>query len=208
MNYSKERLIKYLVQQHGIHNQKLIQAFRQIPREIFVPPHFRSKVYEDVALPIGFGQTISRPSTVALMTELLELKGGEKVLEIGTGSGFQAAILAKMGCRVFTIERIKELYERANEIFRRINPGIIVTYYGDGRKGWPSEAPFDRIIVTAAADTVDELLFAQLAEGGLMLVPVQVGDRQELHKFIRQNNEIIEEIILHASFVPLVEGRI
>ncbi|GAB4186638.1 MAG: protein-L-isoaspartate(D-aspartate) O-methyltransferase [Calditrichia bacterium] len=205
--FKKQKLIEHLQTKYHISNQRVLQAILNVPREKFVEAPFRFKAYEDTSLPIGFGQTISKPSTVALMTELLELSGGEKILEIGMGSGYQAAILAELKCRVFTIERVKGLFDRASKILKELGYYNVIPLFADGSKGWPSEAPFDRIIITAAANELEEILFAQLSNGGILIGPRQEQGKQVITRFRRINNEIHEEDITDAHFVPLLQGR-
>ncbi len=207
MEYRKKKLVQYLQSRFQITDPKVLQAILNVPREIFVAPQFRIKAYEDAALPIGFNQTISRPSTVALITQLLEITGDEKILEIGTGSGYQAAILATLGCRVFTIERIRELYLKANDIFQRLQLYNVISIFGDGSKGWPMEAPYDRIIVTAAMQDVSDYLFAQLKNEGILVAPLMKNRKHILYKFVRKNNVIEEEEISETIFVPLLKGK-
>lgn len=162
-----------------IKDRKVIEAFLKVPRERFVPEHLKEYAYEDGPLPIGEGQTISQPYIVALMTEALCLEGKEKVLEIGTGSGYQAAILAEIGCEVFSVERIPELALKANKLLKEMGYRVNIKI-GDGTLGWKEFSPYDRIIVTAAAPDIPPSLYEQLKDGGYMIIPV--GDRyfQEL----------------------------
>jgi protein-L-isoaspartate(D-aspartate) O-methyltransferase len=156
----------------GISDESVLRAFMDVPRHLFVPDFQAEYAYGDYPLSIGFDQTISQPYMVAIMSQELRIRGGEKVLEIGTGSGFQSAVLARMGARVFTVERIAQLSERAGEAFKTLGFGSIVRKVGDGTLGWPGQAPFDRIIVTAGAPAVPEALKSQLAEGGILVIPV------------------------------------
>src|SRR5580693_2559168 len=166
---SKLRLLMEL-RHAGIGDARVLGAIEKTPRELFVPDSFQDQAYENVALPIGNGQTISQPYVVALMTERLELTGREKVLEIGTGSGYQASILSRLARRVFTIERHRELVRDAERRFKALGLANIVTLFSDGAKGWREQAPFDRIIVTAAAPRVPDALIDQLAPGGIMVL--------------------------------------
>jgi protein-L-isoaspartate(D-aspartate) O-methyltransferase len=191
----------------GIADARVLGAIEKTPREIFVPESFQDQAYENVALPIGSAQTISQPYVVALMTERLELTGREKVLEIGTGSGYQAAILARLARRVFTIERHRLLVREAERRFAALRLGNIVTLYGDGAKGWPDQAPFDRIIVTAAAREVPAALLDQLAPGGILVLPV--GDDyhdQRLIRIRRGETGFDREELAWVRFVPLIAG--
>ncbi len=188
----------------GIKDKKVISAFLKVPREEFVPENLREYAYDDGPLPIGEGQTISQPYIVALMTECLNLKGDEKVLEIGTGSGYQAAILAEIGCKVYSIERIPVLAERAKRILEKLNYNVKIKI-GDGTIGWEEYAPYDRIIVTAAGPEIPDSLISQLSENGGRLV-MPVGDRfvQDLILVIK-NGEKLEKINLGGcQFVPLI----
>ncbi|MCK5074805.1 MAG: protein-L-isoaspartate(D-aspartate) O-methyltransferase [Calditrichia bacterium] len=202
-----KKLKKELIFKYNVTDEKVLEAIGNVPRHRFVEISLKSQAYHNAALPIGFAQTISRPSTVALMTELLEVKGDEKVLEIGTGSGYQAAVLAEIGCRVFTMERIKGLYERTRKLLEELNYYNVIPHLADGGRGWPSEAPFDRIIITASVHLFDDIIFAQLAENGIMVAPVGKGEKQELFKFIRKDNKIYDYKVTDAHFVPLLNGK-
>jgi protein-L-isoaspartate(D-aspartate) O-methyltransferase len=210
----KVRLIMEL-RSAGIHDARVLGAIEKTPRELFVPESFQDQAYENVALPIGSAQTISQPYVVALMTERLELTGREKILEIGTGSGYQAAILARLARRVFTMERHHVLVREADKRFAALRLGNIVTRFADGTKGWPEQAPFDRIIVTAAAPEVPALLLDQLAPGGILVLPVGAEYHdQRLLRVRRQNpsanvageSDYETEEIAWVRFVPLVPG--
>ena len=191
----------------GIGDTQVLTAIKKTPREMFVSESFQDHAYENVALPIGHAQTISQPQIVALMTERLELSGREKVLEIGTGSGYQAAILARLARRVFTIERHRELVRDAERRFAALRLGNIVTRFGDGTKGWPEQAPFDRIIVTAAAPDIPAALIDQLATGGVMVLPIggEYQD-QQLIRVRRGESGCETEELGWVRFVPLVAG--
>jgi len=164
----------------GVRNPRVLAAMRWIPREWFLPPHLAADAYSDAPLPIGNGQTISQPYVVALMTERLAPRRADRILEIGTGSGYQTAILAHLARQVFTIERLPDLLVEAEERFRRLGLTNIQTRLGDGAAGWPEEAPFDGIVVTAAAPRVPEPLAAQLAPGGRLVIPIGDLASQEL----------------------------
>jgi protein-L-isoaspartate(D-aspartate) O-methyltransferase len=197
-----ERLVSIL-RQEGISDERVLEAFRKIPRHRFV----NSPVaYDNVAIPIGGGQTISQPSVVALMTELLELGEDQKILEIGTGSGFQSAVLAQFSRRVFTIERNRELGDRARLLLRELGYHNITFKVGDGTCGWPQWSPFDRIIVTAGAPAVPETLAAQLAEGGIMVSPA--GERgeggQDLMVYKKTEKGLESSKAGRVIFVPLI----
>jgi protein-L-isoaspartate(D-aspartate) O-methyltransferase len=195
------------LRQAGIADARVLGAIEKTPRELFVPEPFQDQAYENVALPIGSGQTISQPYIVALMTERLELAGREKVLEIGTGSGYQAAILARLARRVFTVERHRPLVPEAERRFAALRIGNIITRFGDGSKGWPEQAPFDRVILTAAAADVPAVLCDQLGEGGMMVLPVgpEYHD-QRLVKVLRTESGFATEELGWVRFVPLVGG--
>jgi protein-L-isoaspartate(D-aspartate) O-methyltransferase len=198
-----ERLIKKL-RLNGIRDEQVLDAFRKVPRHLFVDGAMYAKAYDDSALPIGCGQTISQPSVVAHMTLLLELQKDEKILEIGTGSGFQTAILAQFSRRVYTIERQRELAEIARRRLREMGYLNIVIKTGDGSMGWQQHAPFDKIIVTAGAPVIPEALLGQLSTGGRMIIPV--GDRQdqELTLYKKTDRGYEERAEGRVVFVPLI----
>jgi len=205
---SKIRLIMEL-RREGISDAAVLGAIERIPREIFIPSPIRTFAYDNRALPIGAGQTISQPYVVAYMTQALQLNDRCKVLEIGTGSGYQTAILAKLARRVYSIERHKSLTEEASERFRQLDLHTISTRVGDGSKGWPEQAPFDRIIVTAASEDVPEQLLEQLAVGGIMVVPIGPQDEtQHIFRFTRTEAGIEPERMLPVRFVPLIESEV
>ncbi len=203
----KIRLIMELRQQ-GITDTEVLSAIERVAREIFVSPSFVDQAYENTALPIEEGQTISQPYVVAFMTQALDVKPRMRVLEIGTGSGYQAAVLARLCRRVFTIERYRSLLRRAEEKFKAARISNIVTRLGDGANGWPELAPFDRIIVTAAAPEVPSALKEQLSEnGGVLIVPVgRDSQAQHIVRIVRQGDEFTTEELLPVRFVPLVAG--
>lgn len=188
----------------GIADAAVLSAMGQVPREAFVPPDLQPRAYEDGPLPIGFNQTISQPYIVALMTEAARLKGGDRVLEVGSGSGYQAAILAEMGYQVTTIERVPELAARAEEVLGALGYGVVCKT-GDGALGWPEGAPYDAILVTAGAKRVPESLREQLKIGGRMIIPVGPLPFQELIRVTRREEEdYSEEILCGVAFVPLI----
>jgi len=202
----KIRLIMEL-RRAGIADTEVLSAIERIPREAFTPDSFRHQAYENVAIPIGQGQTLSQPQVVALMTQSLGANRRTKVLEVGTGSGYQAAVLSKLCRRVYTIERFKDLLSVAEQRFAGLRMHNITTRHGDGWKGWSEQAPFDRIMVTAAASDVPAVLVDQLAEGGKMVLPVGRTSRdQALLRLRREADDIIEEHLGDVRFVPLVEG--
>ncbi len=188
----------------GIKDERLLRVMRKVPRHLFVDEYVQDKAYDDMALPIGDGQTISQPYMVAVMTELLELTGDEKVLEIGTGSGYQTAILAELSKEVFTIERFANLSDRAKEKLTALDYDNIRFMVGDGTKGWPEEAPFHRILVTAGAPDIPETLAAQLTEGGIIVIPVGDFLSQRLVKGRKHKEKLSEEYHTPCVFVPLV----
>ena len=193
----------------GITDSRVLGAIERIPREVFVPETFRDQAYENTALPIGSGQTISQPSVVAFMTQELKVGPRMKVLEIGTGSGYQAAVLAKLCRRLYTIERHRDLLREAEERFRRLRLTNITTKFGDGTKGWPEQAPFDRIIVTAAATAeIPQTLLDQLAPDGVMIAPMGTSPRdQHLYRISRdETGEVVSRKLWPVRFVPLVAG--
>ena len=204
----KIRLIMNL-RRAGVTDTGVLAAIERIPREAFVLPHFHDQAYEDQALPIAQGQTISQPHIVAMMTEALQLKKTHKVLEIGTGSGYQAAVLAKLARRVYTVERFKSLLKEAESRFHQLRLHNITSKVGDGSKGWPEQAPFDRIIVTAAAEDIPQTLVDQLAVGGVMVLPVGPDRGDQVLIRLRKNEDGIEcDHLADVRFVPLVGGAL
>jgi protein-L-isoaspartate(D-aspartate) O-methyltransferase len=197
-----------VIRSKGITDEKVLAAINRIPRHFFLDSAFDEKAYEDKAFPIGEGQTISQPYTVAYQTQLLEVLPFQKVLEIGTGSAYQAVVLAELGTQVYTIERQKKLFD-ANKNFALLKkyPGIKF-FYGDGYAGLPTYAPFDRIIITAAAPHVPEQLLLQIKPGGMMVIPVGSGEVQQMMRITRMENDVYkEEVFDHFSFVPMIQGK-
>jgi protein-L-isoaspartate(D-aspartate) O-methyltransferase len=191
----------------GITDTRVLSAIERIPREVFVPDALRDRAYENTALPIANGQTISQPYIVAFMTEALEVGERMKVLEVGTGSGYQAAVLSLLCRRVYTIERYRSLLQEAEARFAALDLHNITTRFGDGTKGWPEQAPFDRIMVTAAAPEMPQTLVDQLKVGGVLVTPVGgVGDVQEIIRVRRGKTGIESERLLPVRFVPLLGG--
>jgi len=178
-----------------------------VPREKFVPKELRSSAYDDRPLPIGYGQTISQPYIVGLMTEQLQPKKEQRVLEIGTGSGYQAAILSKLVSEVYSIEIVKPLAERAEGVLRELGYNNVEVKAGDGYKGWPEHAPFDSIIVTAAPDHVPQPLVEQLKEGGRMVIPVGKSGAQKLYLLEKKNGQVQQTAVVPVKFVPLTRER-
>ena len=204
----KIRLIMDLRKQ-GITSTSVLSAIEKVPREKFISENFIDQAYDNSALPIEEGQTISQPFIVALMTQALSLERKSKVLEIGTGSGYQAAVLSHICRRVFTIERFESLLKIAQSKFSLSNIHNIVTRHGDGYLGWSEQAPFDRIIVTAASKSVPNKLFLQLAEDGIMIIPLEDEQKKQKIFIIKKiKNQIFKESLMPVKFVPLVEGKI
>ena len=199
-----EALLDQLRQQ-GIEDELLLKAIGEVPRERFVDEALEHKAWENMSLPIGSGQTISQPYIVAKMTSLLELKPDSRVLEIGTGSGYQTAILAHLVDHVCSVERIKGLQWQAKRRLKQLDLHNVSTRHGDGWQGWAARAPFDAIIVTAAPPEIPEALMAQLDEGGIMVLPVG-EELQQLKRIRRKGGEFIVEAIEPVRFVPLVQG--
>ncbi len=205
-DYHKIQLIMSLRNQ-GIRDTRVLSAMERIPREEFVPDLFGEQAYADQSLPIECGQTISQPYVVAFMTEKLKIDDRCKVLEVGTGSGYQAAILSRVSRRVYSVERYRTLLREAEERFKKLRLTNITTMHSDGTKGWPQQAPFDRIMVTAAAKTMPHDLIDQLKVGGIMILPLeQDHGQQELVRVTRHEHDCEVETLLPVRFVPLVEG--
>ncbi len=200
----REEMVRSQIEARGIKDPDVLSAFRRVPRHLFVSEALRDQAYGDYPLPIGEQQTISQPYIVAEMTQALELDKDDRVLEIGTGSGYQAAILAQIVYRVYTIERIRSLHIQARSLFDKLQYHNIVTRYGDGTKGWQQESPFNAIIVTAGAPEVPEILVNQLVVGGRLVVPVGNQHTQELIKIDRRGNSIQQSNLGGCRFVKLV----
>ena len=210
-SYRHQGLRKKLVEtirNKGVKDENVLMAIEKVPRHLFMDSSFLDFAYEDKAFPIGAGQTISQPYTVGRMTELLQLKKGEKVLEVGTGSGYQACVLLAMGVKVYTIERQKSLYDKTKLFLPSIGFGTIKQFYGDGYKGLPTFGPFDKIIVTCGAPYIPDALVSQLKIGGTMVIPVGEGDVQIMQTVIRLT-ELDKEVTSHGNFrfVPMLEDR-
>ncbi len=204
---TRDRLVARL-REEGISNPAVLEAIREVPRHLFVDEALASRAYEDTALPIGFGQTISQPYIVALMTEAVLADGTpEKVLEVGTGSGYQAVVLSRLVPKVYSVERHSRLLQRTRQLIRELRIYNIKTHLSDGSWGWPGHAPYDAIVVTAAPLEVPHALLEQLADGGRLVIPV--GDRgsQELRVIRRNGYRFEESHLAWVSFVPLVPGR-
>jgi len=202
----RNQMVETQLKNRKIKSEAVLEAMRTVPRHLFVPQNMQRHAYNDSPLPIGFEQTISQPYIVAFMTEQLEPVPGMKILEIGTGSGYQAAILAELGCEVYTIELLEELAESAQKVLTALNYKNVHVKCGNGYLGWPEHAPFDAIIVTAAPEKIPEKLIEQLKEGGKMIVPVgPVKSVQSLKLLTKRNNRIVERDLLPVMFVPMVE---
>lgn len=200
------RLIMEL-RRRGVTDKAVLSAIERVPREVFVPSTFYDQAYENTALPIGHGQTISQPAVVALMTQALEVGPRMKVLEVGTGCGYQAAVLARLCRRVYTVERHRDLLRDAEGRFAALRIRNITGRWGDGVRGWPEQAPFDRIMVTAAAPRVPDDLFAQLAPGGILIAPVgRTAQDQAVVRYRCTADGWHSETLWPVRFVPLVEG--
>lgn len=203
---ARRLMVEHQIRGRGISNQRVLDAFAAIPRHLFVPQEYRRLAYEDGPLPIGFHQTISQPFIVAYMTDLLDLKGNERVLEVGTGSGYQAAILSALTAEVHTIELIPALAERAQQTLEQIGAANVFVHLGDGSLGWVQAAPYDAILVAAAAPRVPQPLLDQLAEQGRMVLPVGQHGSQVLELWRREGAKFSHTTLLPVAFVPL-RGR-
>jgi protein-L-isoaspartate(D-aspartate) O-methyltransferase len=202
----QQRLIKILREQ-GIADERVLDAFSKVPRHLFVDGAMYAQAYDDNALPIGYGQTISQPYIVALMTEHLRLEKDEKILEIGTGSGFQTAILAQFSRRIYTIERHRELGDIARKRLREMGYQNIVFKTGDGSIGWPQNSPFDKIIVTAGAPVVPKTLIEQLSNKGLMIIPTGNQQSQDLEVYEKDGSNLRHYSAAKVVFVPLIGNQ-
>jgi len=201
---ARDRMVQTQIAARGIKDPRVLEAMRKVPRHLFVEEALKDQAYGDYPLPIGEGQTISQPYIVALMTEALELKGPERVLEVGTGSGYQAAILAELARQVFSIERYPSLAARAKRLLEQLGYRNVLIKVGDGTKGWPEMAPFDAIIVTAAGPKIPEPLIEQLKDGGRLVIPVGDEWSQYLLKVTKQGDKLIKENLGAVRFVKLV----
>lgn len=200
---AREQMVRFQIENRGIKDSLVLAAMRKVPRHYFVPQYLKGQAYDDNPLPIGWQQTISQPYIVAFMTEQLRLKGGEKVLEIGTGSGYQAAVLAEIAGEVYTIEIVQPLAERTIKILQARNYSNIHVKIGDGYQGWPEEAPFDAIIVTAAPNHIPQPLTNQLKPGGRMILPVGEHIQDLILVTKNTNSKIIQKRVLPVRFVPM-----
>ena len=197
----RTRMVDRQIAARGIHDPRILQAFKTVQRHEFVPVEYQSDAYDDCPLPIGYGQTISQPYIVALMTSNLHLQGTEKVLEIGTGSGYQAAILAELSGEVHTVELVPELASRARERLSLYTN--VYCHLADGSLGWPEASPYDGIMVTAAAPQTPKALLAQLVENGRLVIPVGGRGFQKLEVWQKRGQAFTTESIVHVAFVPL-----
>lgn len=194
-----------MLRRAGITEPDVVKAMELIPRELFVPEVFRSRSYEDVTLPIGYHQTLSQPAIVGLMTEALELNDRKKVLEVGTGSGYQTSVLASLCRRVYTVERHATLLQEAEKCFDKLRIRNVTSKVGDGTLGWAAQAPFERIIVTAAAADIPPILVDQLSIGGIMIVPIGLDDNfQTILKVVKTKNGLETQELRDVRFVPLI----
>lgn len=207
--YEKERadMVETQIEHRGIRSNNVLEAMKKVPRHMFVPSNAVSMAYSDRPLPIGYDQTISQPYIVAFMSEALDVDPGDKILEIGTGSGYQAAVLAEMGMEVWTIEIVPKLAEFAKENLKKTGYSQVNVKCGNGFKGWPDQAPFDAIILTAAPDEIPETLVDQLKTGGTMILPVgPVHSIQRLIKVTRKEKGIKQKTLLPVRFVPMIKS--
>jgi len=203
----RERMVKEQIVMRGLVAERVLSALRKVPREEFVPAEYRAESYTDKALPIGYDQTISQPYIVAFMTEELRPQPTHRVLEVGTGSGYQAAILAELVAEVYTIEIIEPLAKKAEATLQRLGYKNVHVKTGDGYKGWPERAPFDSIIVTCAPERVPQPLLDQLKEGGRMIIPVGAKFAQELYLFEKKNGRLQQSAVLPVRFVPMLRSE-
>lgn len=205
-SYDDQRrdMVENQLKSRGITDPLVLEAMLRTPRELFIPPHARHESYKDGPLPIGEGQTISQPYMVALMTQCLSIGQGDKILEIGTGSGYQMAILLNITSRVYSIERLFHLAERASETLDQLGYKDAFIKIGDGSCGWPEEAPFDGILVTSAAPSVPDPLTAQLADGGRLVIPIGSRHTQNLHVIVREGRHYHSQEHTACVFVPLI----
>lgn len=204
---ARDRLIETLRDKMGVRDPRVLDVMRNLPRHLFVDEGLEVRAYENSPLPIGQGQTISQPYIVARMTEHIVAANPQKVLEIGTGSGYQAAVLSQLVAKVYSVERIESLLRNARRRFRALGIENIRTRHDDGRRGWPEEAPFDAILVTAAGEYIDPGLVEQLAPGGVLIAPVgPQGGEQKLVRVTRDADGVHESVLEPVSFVPLLGG--
>ena len=203
----RQQMVVKQLQGRDITAPAILRAMTAVPRHLFVPSNIRSLAYEDSPLPIGHDQTISQPYIVALMSQLLSLEQGDRVLEIGTGSGYQAAVLAEMGTEVYSVEIVPELARRAENLLDELSYDGVTVKTGDGYKGWAEYAPFDGIIVTCAPTTIPAPLKEQLAEGGHMVIPAGESYSQKLYLLTKKAGKIVQQKIIDVRFVPMVDRK-
>lgn len=203
----RKAMVEEQIKDRGIRNRKVLEALMNVPRHKFVPNEYKSRAYDDCPLPIGYNQTISQPYIVAYMTEILEPDSIERILEIGTGSGYQAAILSKLYKQVYTIEIVRPLGEQAKKLFETEGYSNITVKIGDGYQGWKEYAPYDAIIVTCAPTNIPQALIDQLAEGGKMIIPVGNSMGQVLYLLEKRKGKIHQKATLPVMFVPMVKGE-
>lgn len=199
----RKEMTRRQIAARGLRDPRLLAAFESVPRHLFVPEEYRQRSYADGPLPIGYGQTISQPYIVALMTHLLELTGRERVLEVGTGSGYQAAILSRLAAEVHTVEIVPELFAQAERTLSELGCANVHSHLADGSLGWTAAAPYDGILVTAAAPSAPQMLLDQLAAGGRLVLPVGGLGYQELEIWRKENEEFKRKSSLGVAFVPL-----
>ena len=204
---ARQHMVETQIKGRGVTDSRVTEVMSSVPRHEFLPENYRTHAYEDHPLPIGYGQTISQPYIVAFMTEQLRPQLTDRVLEIGTGSGYQAAVLSKLVAEVYTIEIVKPLAQRAEMDLRRLNYSNVKVKAGDGYKGWPEHAPFDAIIVTAAPDHVPQPLIDQLKEGGRMIIPVGGREMQQLYLLEKHAGKLMQRAVLPVNFVPLTREK-
>ena len=207
MTEQRDRMVDRQIEKRGIENPRVLQALRDVKRHLFVEPEDISSAYDDHPLPIGHGQTISQPYIVALMTESIDPQPPDRVLEIGTGSGYQAAVLSRLVANVYTIEIVEELGEEAKGRLERLGYQNVTVKIGDGYKGWPEHAPFDKIVVTAAPPEVPPALVDQLAPGGRMVIPVGTTFQELLLVEKANDGRVSKRVITGVRFVPMVKGK-
>jgi len=203
----RRNLIEHIRKSGRIHDERILDAMMNIPRHAFLDSSFEEYAYQDRPFPIGKEQTISQPTTVAIQTQLLEVQKNDRILEIGTGSGYQAAVLAELGARVFTVERFKSLKETAEKKLRELGYRSIKLFHGDGFAGLPAYAPFHKILITAAAPEIPEVFFQQLKNQGVLVIPYGKGSVQQMKRFLKVDDDIIEEHHGSFSFVPMQKNK-
>ncbi|MGQ0645671.1 MAG: protein-L-isoaspartate(D-aspartate) O-methyltransferase [Elusimicrobiota bacterium] len=201
---ARDFMVRRQIESRGVRDARVLAALRTVPRHLFFPERSRRQAHSDRAVPIGYGQTISQPYIVAFMTELLGLTGGEKVLEVGTGSGYQSAVLSLLAGRVFSVEVVPELAQQARQTFRTLGYGNIAVRTGNGRDGWPEEAPFDHVLVTAGTERVPAALADQLKTGGRLVIPQGPLKDQKLVRYVKTPEGLKAEVFFPVRFVPFV----